>query len=158
MQEVEEALLCELPSEVLVHIFSFLPPKASATVLPLVCSRFYDLYQENTLWRKYCEKTWDRLHPVKERPQAWKNYFRARSETMQLLITLRTDCQFIARVSRYDGVEALYDIVSAQLGTEVGPRQSLVIDQLGKALRHNTRIGDYPIHNGSSLTLRGSLF
>ena len=46
------SMLDRLPTEILLHVFSFLPARTLIHCLVLVCRKFYELLGEEWVWRK----------------------------------------------------------------------------------------------------------
>ncbi|CAI2336986.1 unnamed protein product [Caenorhabditis sp. 36 PRJEB53466] len=50
MADAEQKTLLSLPSELLCHLFTYLPPRQLITQIPLVCSRFNNILKDDKFW------------------------------------------------------------------------------------------------------------
>lgn len=74
-------LLTDLPSEILIHIASFLESRVIISSLYRVCKLFYELFSEDRYWKTRISQRWQKQYPVIERDDFnWRKACMTREE------------------------------------------------------------------------------
>ncbi|KAL4223469.1 F-box/WD repeat-containing protein 9 [Mactra antiquata] len=79
-----EICLTDLPSEVLIHIASFLDSRTIIQSLYQVCKIFHDLFNHDRYWKTRMSQRWKKIQPVFEREDFnWRKTCMEREEVHQ---------------------------------------------------------------------------
>jgi len=71
------ATLADIPSELLVHTFSFLTPREVLIAAAHVCKLWGKLSQDQMLWKQFCKiEGWDSYSAV-DQPSNWKKIYQS---------------------------------------------------------------------------------
>lgn len=66
-EAVDEAVcLTDLPTEILIHIASFLESRDIGTSLYRTCKLFYDLFSDEMYWKTRVTQRWPKPYPIDE--------------------------------------------------------------------------------------------
>ncbi|XP_060568677.1 F-box/WD repeat-containing protein 9-like [Ruditapes philippinarum] len=63
----DNLVLTDLPSEILIHIASYLESRTIGRSLYSACKKFYELFSSDRYWRTRISKRWTKQYPVFER-------------------------------------------------------------------------------------------
>jgi hypothetical protein len=62
----DNLVLTDLPSEILIHIASYLESRTIGRSLYSACKKFYELFSSDRYWRTRISKRWTKQYPVFE--------------------------------------------------------------------------------------------
>lgn len=62
--ETEISSICNLPTEIILHICSFLSAKDLVSGLGRVCTRFHKILNDESVWKRLITKRWKLKYPI----------------------------------------------------------------------------------------------